>query len=174
MSESDFETELRALRPAAPSPQLSGRVARELRSPHRTTVRTADTLPNPRRSFARRLIPPIAWASAGAVASLGVMFWLTGGDALPRLLRGNVEGVGTAGVDASRHALSRQLAAVETSRQLVSAEEEELVFEPADEPARRVRFTYLETHAWSDPQSGVRVEFEVPREDIVLIPVGMQ
>ena len=43
-----------------------------------------------------------------------------------------------------------------------------------DEPARVVRYTTLEHHVWTHPVTGARLEVEVPREDIVLIPLAMQ
>ncbi|MEI9894844.1 MAG: hypothetical protein WDN28_13410 [Chthoniobacter sp.] len=46
--------------------------------------------------------------------------------------------------------------------------------ETDDGPAREVRYTYLERHAWSNPHTGARVYLEVPREDVYLLPVSLQ
>ena len=62
----------------------------------------------------------------------------------------------------------------ETTNELVATQDSEQVVETDDGPAREVRYTYLERHAWSNPSTGARVYLEVPREDVYLIPVSLQ
>ena len=49
-----------------------------------------------------------------------------------------------------------------------------MIYEDDQEPARLVRYSTLEHHVWTHPRTGARLEVEVPREDIVLIPIAMQ
>jgi hypothetical protein len=41
-------------------------------------------------------------------------------------------------------------------------------------PNRVVRYSSVERRAWADPATGARVEMEVPREDVLLVPVSFQ
>ena len=62
----------------------------------------------------------------------------------------------------------------ETTRELVSTEDSGELFETDEGPVREVRYSYLEHHAWANPRTGARVELEVPREDVFLLPVSLQ
>lgn len=39
---------------------------------------------------------------------------------------------------------------------------------------RQIRFSSIERHVWNDPDTGARMEVEVPREDVRFMPVAMQ
>ena len=63
----------------------------------------------------------------------------------------------------------------ESVAELVETEDEGLVYDSGDpQPQRQLRLRYLERHTWTNPQSGTVIEFEVPREDVVWMPVAMQ
>jgi len=62
----------------------------------------------------------------------------------------------------------------ETTHELVSTENSDQLIETDEGPAREVRYSYVERHAWSNPQTGARVVLEVPREDVYLVPVSLQ
>ena len=65
--------------------------------------------------------------------------------------------------------------AVETTRELISTDEEGQVLYPdGNTPMRQVRNRYRERHSWTNPRSGARVEIEIPREDVFLKPVSLQ
>jgi hypothetical protein len=65
--------------------------------------------------------------------------------------------------------------AVETTRELVSTEEEgQVLFRNGNSPVRQVRNLYREHHSWANPRTGARVEIEIPREDVYLKPVSLQ
>jgi hypothetical protein len=63
---------------------------------------------------------------------------------------------------------------VESSQALIEAAEDEFLFEELEEPARRVHFVFLERHTWIDPETDTLIAVEVPREDLLLVPVAMQ
>ncbi|HEX5176149.1 MAG TPA: hypothetical protein VFV83_03915 [Chthoniobacteraceae bacterium] len=63
---------------------------------------------------------------------------------------------------------------VASSRELIDAGEEEILYPHASEPAVRVRLRSIERHAWADTERGAFIAIEVPREDVLLIPVSMQ
>lgn len=165
MNESDLEAELRALRPVPPTARLLERIAAEL-----STNRERGDAPRAgvlERPWMQRhpWFAAMGWAGAGAAAVLLAMVaWqprvgvkATADAAIPVAI------VGEAGA-----------AEIETSSELIAATEEELSYEEEQEPTRRVRFTFLETHTWKDPDSGALITVEVPREELLLIPVAMQ
>lgn len=169
MNESDFEKRLRALQPSAPSPQLSERIREELAEPNaietsRYDPRSGRFVEAIRSIFALRLVRDLGWACAGAAATVAVIAILHRPDApVTPLVEASAP---MSEPDAFEHA--------ETTRELVSAEGSDELFESDEGPVREVRYSYLEHHAWSNPRTGARVEIEVPREDVFLLPVSMQ
>jgi hypothetical protein len=120
-----------------------------------------------KRGFLHILLRDFGWACAGAVAALAVLALLPA-----KLAR-----------TSAPHAKSEPSAAVattntfehdDTTNELVATQDSEQVVETDGGPAREVRYTYLERHAWSNPTTGARVYLEVPREDVYLIPVSLQ
>ena len=169
-NESEFENQLRTLRPVAPSLALEKSIARRLAS-----VRALATVEAPaavvrrrefeieRPSLLDRIFPGLRWAFAGAAAAVAVI------SAINHFDRPENSPPASA------------LTAVEPdfepegiTRELVSAEDGGVIYEDEQEPARLVRYTTLEHHVWTHPVTGARLEVEVPREDIVLIPIAMQ
>ncbi len=157
MNEPDFENQLRALRPLAPSASLEENIARELTSPRAiATVESRGEAPG----FFERIFPGLRWAFAGAAGAAAVLL------AMGRLQPPSV-------LPATQSA-SADFETVEVTRDLVAAEDGGLVYEDEDEPARLVRYTTIERHVWTHPGSGARLEVEIPREDVVIVPIAMQ
>ena len=179
MNESDFENELRAQRPAAPSPQLAERIAGELtdlqpasangalvplRAQPVAHLRTADVVKK-RAPAPFAWLRSLGWVCTGALAVFAVLV-LTHMPDLSRSpdLAGNPPPL----ADAS------DFQPAEESSELVAAEDQGFVFDEDQTPQRQVRLTYVERHSWTNPATGAVLEFEIPREDIVLMPVAMQ
>ena len=158
-NESDFERELRALRPAAPSPALGDRITREM-SAHAAATTKADVA----RSPWGRLFSGLGWAVAGAAATIAALaatdtFHTRSIPALPKT------------VD---NAAKSDFEPVGVTRELIAAEDGGFVSDDTQEPTRLVRYTTLERHTWTDPATGAQLQVEVPREDMILMPVAMQ
>ena len=169
-NESEFENQLRALRPAAPSPALEESIAREFAS-HRAlaTVETRAAVIRRRDvemdapGFFDRIFPGLRWAFAGAAAAAAVFLAM------------NHFQQPTAASPAKSVAITEpDFEHVEVTRDLVTAEDGGIVYENEEEPARLVRYTTVEHHVWTHPVTGARLEVEIPREDIVLVPIAMQ
>ena len=169
-NESDFENQLRALRPLAPSPALEENIARQL-GPHRAiaTIETRAAVIQQREfdgerpGFFDRIFPGLRWAFAGAAAAAAV-FAAIHHFAQP-----------TAPSTAPVVAVAEpDFEPVEVTRDLVAAEDGGLVYEEDEEPVRLVRYTTLERHVWTHPVTGARLELEIPREDLVLVSIAMQ
>ncbi len=173
MNESDFEKSLRALCPVAPSPGLSARIREELAES--TAVETLPThsrfgsLANVvREIFAIRLVRDLGWACAGAATAVAIITVFHRLDAPAVRLTVALAPAGEPVVEPDTFALA------ETSRELLSAEDSDELFETDEGPARQVRYSYREVHTWANPRTGARVELEVPREDVFFLPVSMQ
>ena len=155
-NESDFENQLRALRPITPSPVLAQNIERELAPPRISAEADAPSL-------FERLFPGLRWALAGAAGAAAV--FLVMNHLQPPVVAPAAQTVATADAD---------FEALEVTRDLVATEDGGLVYEDADEPARLMRYTTLERHVWTHPVTGARLEVEIPREDVVLVPIAMQ
>jgi hypothetical protein len=159
MNESDFENELRALRPAAPSPELEQAIARDLAAPLRTAPRAAVIR---RRRERISLFAGLSWAFGGAVlATVCIWLWHQGSAAGPG---GEIAAAETSA-----------FVPTETTRELIATEDAGVFFgSEGEEPAQAVRYSSIERHGWTNPTTGARIEVEVPRVDVVFLPVSIQ
>jgi hypothetical protein len=162
MNEPEFEEQLRAIRPAAPRRAVEDRIAAEI-----GRVATVGTLQPPARSIFTRLLPGLGWSAAGAAIGIATMLAL--------------------GLTHERPAQSKQATpqapaatAVELSdsdmeleHEVLDVEEQGIVDGTDAGPSRLVRYESMERRRWSDGKGAVTV-LEVPREDLVLIPVSFQ
>ena len=159
MNESEFEKELRALSPAAPSASLAARVASEMQKPILPAQPRAGAIPRPAPAAApwRGLLRILG----GSIAVAAAISFLTTRDPQPQ-----PQVVPIVAVSGEPD---------ESTDELISADDEGLVYDAAfGTPQRQLRMLYLERHTWTNPATGAVIEFEVPREDIVLMPVAMQ
>ena len=166
-NEPEFENELRALRPLAPSPALEEGIARQLATQRAlvTVEKNAAVIPRreldleiARPGFFERIFPGLGWACAGAAAAVAVVF------AIHRF-ETPMSVVAVAEADFEPQSISRDI---------VTAEDHGIIYEDDAEPARLVRYTLVEHRVWTHPVTGARLEVEVPREDLVLVPVAIQ
>jgi hypothetical protein len=157
MNDSDLEAQLRALSPAAPSAGLASRIERELAAAPRA-VATAGVIARPTRAaLVLRGLRDLGWAGAGAGAMLAAM-----------ALFSPVKKAAPPVVEEQAYEPA------ESSRELVAVDDSNELIETEDGPVRQVRYTYRERMAWAHPGTGARLEIEVPREDVVLLPVSLQ
>lgn len=165
-NESELEERLRALSPAAPPPTLAESIARELKPREMAVavrVPTAAVLARPvasSRSFPG-FLRGLGWACAGACAALAII----------AMERGRVQ-VPPAQVSVAVAEPAFDLA--ESSAEILAAEDEGLVYSDDEALARRVRYSSIERHVWTNASTGARMEIEIPREDIRLMPVAFQ
>ena len=170
MNESDFENQLRTLRPIAPSRSLEEGIARQLASQRslatvetRVAVIHRDGVEVERVGFFERFFPGLGWALAGAAAAVAL-----------------TATIHHFGQPAASPALSSTVVSapdfepVEVTHDLIATEDGGVIYEDEQEPARLVRYMTLEHHVWTHPVTGARLEVEIPREDIVLVPIAMQ
>jgi hypothetical protein len=163
MNESDVEKELRLLTPMKPSAQLANRIAADLNRPDARIQQPASGLLTRSKPFARPWFLVLVGVTT-AVAALMAIVWSM--KPSPEAIVGGMERSVEVAV------LSETPDRSET--ELIETQDEGVIYDDTDEPQRQVRMVYLERHTWTNPRTGAVVEFEVPREDIVLMPVAMQ
>lgn len=163
MNEPEFEEQLRAIRPAAPRRAVEDRIAAEI-----GRVATVGTLQPPARSIFTRLLPGLGWSAAGAAIGIATMLalGLTG----ERPARSKHEA--TSQTPAAT-AVELSDSDMELEHEVLDIEEQGIVDGTDAGPSRLVRYESMERRRWSDGTGAVTV-LEVPREDLVLIPVSFQ
>lgn len=170
MSEFEFEHELRRTQPAQVSDALRRAVTADMALSESPSQKVASGVLRRGHAVngASRFFFRIAFAlGAAALLACAIVGLRPGMDDT------SFKNVG-ARVMPSNTAAAAALTPVESSRQLIDAGDEEFLFPESQEPALRVRLRSVERHAWADAQGGALIAVEVPREDIVLIPVSMQ
>jgi hypothetical protein len=166
MNLSDFENELRNLRPSPAPGRLEDAVSAQLvRVP--TSVPPAGKIQRGDESRFDRILSGLCWATAGAAAAVIVTVYL--GEE-----RSTSVATNTNQDSAAIPSDLTYFEPAESDRQLVSAEAGAVFYGEDEEPAREFRYNSLERHVWANPSTGARVEVQVPRQDIVLVPVSFQ
>lgn len=172
MNESDLENELQKLRPSAPPAALEEAIARELRGlvvtapfPTPRAHQLSGTISRSKPRLFSRLFSGLCWAGAGAAAAL--------------LASASLDRLHTPAAPGAQPALAATVSEnvfeeTESSRHLLDTEDTGLIYTEEQEPTRVVRYSSLERYVWANPATGARVEVEVPREDLVLVPVSYQ
>jgi hypothetical protein len=174
MNDPDLEKNLRyLLRPAEPTSDLRRRIQEELDADQAPSRRQADELPRAATpGWLEQLLRGFGWACAGAAAVLTILIVLPSRHrSTPTAERSSTT------AEVASEVVATQPAAFEhdeTTHELVSAENSDQLVETDDGPARAVRYSYVERHAWSNPQTGASVVLEVPREDVYLLPVSLE
>ena len=178
MNESDLEQELRKLVPVRPGDRLFQAIENELGTMASVVVAAPRVLE--RRvdhqlqeeagwhwvwSFLRGL----SWAGVGAAAAVAIMMSHVNQRTTLASSTEQTVNVSAAAEDAAP--VQRE----EMVNEFVSAADEGLVIdEEAGEAQRRVRFSFIERHFWTNPETGAVIEFEVPRDDVLTMPIAMQ
>ena len=164
MNESEFENELRALRPLTPPTALEAGIARDLAAAPSAEDGTRDEARWSRDGWTvRRLFSRLGWALGGAAVASVIILSPYG----PRPSQAQ------RAPDPANRATASFLP-TESSRELVGAENGGLLYDENHAPSQVLRYSSLERHTWANPSTGARLEVEVPREDVVLVPVSFQ
>jgi hypothetical protein len=158
MNEPDFERQLRALHPATPLRTLEDRIAQDL-----APAPAAALMEVRKPSWLERLLRGLGWSALGASAAVVAMLTLN-------LTREN-PGMPTSDLPARLAAATE--ADVKLEQQLLEVADEGIIEVSSDGPVRQMRYHSLERRQWKDDDGAVTV-VEVPREDVVHVPVSIQ
>jgi len=172
MNESDLEDELRGMQPARVSGSLRAGIEAELMPRSEIPVRAVATVRrgNLVEGILQLFFRTSLTLGAAALVACGILaLRLAPNDSNLQPSGGNLAERGKVG-----HPSAGSFLPIESSRKLIDAGEEEVLYSEASDPAVRVRLRSIERHAWADMERGAFIAIEVPREDVVLIPVSMQ
>ncbi len=159
MNESEFEDQLRALRPSRPSRELESKIARGIGP---VAVPRAGVVPGEKKSLLERFLPALGWAAVGAAAAVTVMLSLN-------LAKGNLPRpqADTVAVNPTNEPTSDGF-----SGDVLDASDEGIV-DDGSNVGRVIRYSSVERRSWTD-SSGALTVVEVPREDVLVLPVTIQ
>jgi hypothetical protein len=172
MNESDFEAELRQMRPAPVRDAVRMAIEADLKptakSPASGVITTMRAANRGYRFLQIIFRTGLTLGTAALVASaiVGVRLGVSGNSPETGAPLGAAPEIASAAAGSFLR--------VASSRELVDAGDEEILYPDAADPAMRVRLRSIERHAWADMERGAFIAIEVPREDVVLIPVSMQ
>ncbi|MGC9450812.1 MAG: hypothetical protein ACP5I4_05130 [Oceanipulchritudo sp.] len=161
MSLEDFrelERELRSARPVQPRSSLRREIELGLQKAAR------------RRRLAR-LRSITAWGGLAAAASILVVFGILLFNGRLPVGKGSGPAVPALAVDSAPSRPDDEFQAVLAENNLKNRIDEGIVFLRNGLTARRYRYEFIDRVVWENPASGAVVEMEIPREEVVLVPV---
>lgn len=161
---SQLEAELKMLRPAAPSVQLSTRIDAAL-----ATVAVSEPARKVRRTSRVWWLWAAALPAAAAVALVAVV-WAR---RVPMGTTG-ARGAGTTLAAAQTAAATELFKPVAAENVLYAVSDEGLVTLDDGTAARRERFQYVDTITWKNPRTNASVRWTMPREEVRVVPVKFQ
>ncbi len=173
MNESEFENQLRALPPLPPSASLESAISRQLSqapSPEPEHAARAGELAHGGEGgrIIQLLVARLAWALGGAAATAVCMLAFYH----PEPRQSAMAPANTAKI--TKKTASEAFVPLESSRELLGAENGGVVYDDDHIPREVLSYSSMERHAWSNPVTGARVEVEMPRRDMLLVPVSFQ
>jgi hypothetical protein len=168
MNESEFESSLRRFTPVKPSPDLAQGIATALErrvptlaAPPRRSPATSET------SFLGVWLDRLLWSALGATAAVAITLAIRPAPVPePALTVTQNESAATA---ATAPAFQKVL----TSNEALDWKDEGIHFDSSGQPVLRLRRTAVEHQAWADLQNAGVVQVEVPRQEVMYVPVQL-
>lgn len=174
MNESDFENELRKLRPATPSRELQEGIARELseciQTPAQHREHRAGTN-DVRVSWVTLWLDRLFWSGIGAASAvLALMaFEKPQGTRAPEVAHQHPRSVSHEVVPLDASVLQPVLASEED----LGWRDEGVQFDPHGQPMLKLTRMAVERQAWADLTHAGVVQMEKPRQETVWVPVTL-
>ena len=168
MNESEFESSLRRFTPVKPSPDLAQGVAAALER------RAPGPVSQPRRapttsetSLLGRWLDRLLWSALGATAAVAITLAIRPAPAPePALTVTQHDAATTAPV-------APAFQKVLTSSEALDWKDEGIHFDSSGQPVLKLRRTAVEHQAWADLQNAGVVQVEVPRQEVMYVPVQL-
>jgi hypothetical protein len=152
-----LEQELARLVPGRPDPHLQARLRETVAA---ESARQRSSLPAParRRSWWRQALP------LAAAAAFGIGTWVILGTTADRF-------GGAAGDAPAAASADGQFRPVRAQNTLIGVDEAGIVNLQGGQLARSVRYRFMDSVRFENPEDGSIIEMKVPREEILLVPV---
>lgn len=170
MNESELEQKLRSLRPSRPSHELEVNIGRELAP---APIARAGILVAERKSWLERLAPALGWAGLGAAAAVIAMLSLNLLNGGPHPKSDEVRPVLQASAPEGQAASPSISDAALAAEDVLDASYDGVVDDGENGIGRRIRYSSIERRSWTETDGAVTV-VEIPREDVVVLPVSVQ
>lgn len=152
-NDTQLESLLRGLAPAAASPALSQRVDEELKLDMSWLNTTSS---RPRRTV--KWFASASWAALGATAAVAVMSYLPA----------------PATTGAGVLATTPTVLPISTIREWEDVQDEGIHYTHERLPEQHLRVIARERQTWIDPRDGAQMTVEYPREQKLVLPVSFQ
>jgi hypothetical protein len=164
---SELEAELRQLRPAPVSVELSARIEVALTQ---TGAATAGVLPRPRQRRGFWSILALGLTTATALFLLGIGFYNKPSTQMSPIVAQSPASA------SSPDGLDSGLRPSALTRVVYHKQDEGFIFSPnqSEHLLRRVRYDTRETMQWRNPLTGASLRVSYPAEQVVLTPVSFQ
>jgi hypothetical protein len=165
----ELESELKRLRPRAPSASLVSRIGADL-------ART-DTGPGTVRRASSGYRTATTWSSwkwlnwrTAAIAAAALALAATG---FVRYARSGQPPVASASAPRNPGvAAPNAYQAVSVANVLYEFRDEGLVATADNTPAQRVRYRYVDTYVWKDPKNNASIKWSFPRDEVRVVPAA--
>lgn len=160
LNDTQIESLLRGLAPAAPSPELTQRVDEELK----LDMSWLNTPSRQKRT--PRWISATSWTALGAAAAVAVMSYMPG----PSI----TSPAAVAGTSAAPSLTTPTVLPVSTIREWEDVKDEGIHYNKQRLPEQHVRVITRDRQSWIDPRDGAQITVEIPREQKLVLPVAFQ
>lgn len=150
-----FEKKLKSLQPQPLSKELESRIMGNILAE--------------KASKTRYYRPIIGALVAAAILLMGVGLWFINVKSNPSPKSPLMAYEGVAVLDS--FAGGAELQPIHAKNTLLGRVDEGVIFLNNGISARRYRYQFIDTVTWEDPADGARISMEIPREEIVLVPV---
>lgn len=171
----ELEAELKALRPRRPSPQLAVRIEVDLNAQSELSTMGARPVAEEKKVI-RWAWFGAALAAAATVAVIATVSVLNSGNQPAKDV-----GASLVAAPSSNHVAAIEPAAatnkfrpVRASNVLYDLKDEGVVYLGDKTPARQVRYRYLDTYTWKNPQSNASLKWSVPRDEVRVMPASLK
>lgn len=183
MNESEFESSLRRFTPVKPSPDLAQGIATALE--RRASAAVSVSVSTSRRASAEPAtsllwvwLDRMLWSALGAAAAVAVTLTVVRPVPVPAPVSASApttEPTFTVTQQAPAQAapVAPEFQKVLTSNETLDWKDEGIHFDSTGQPVLKLQRTAVEHQAWADLQNAGVVQVEVPRQEVMYVPVPL-
>ncbi|MCZ6673901.1 MAG: hypothetical protein O7C75_13295 [Verrucomicrobia bacterium] len=157
-SNEELEKELASLKPQAPSEILEAKIDTALRGPEENY-----------QNFPNRFWPNIVWAAAASLALVAAIFFFGPGTEDESLSINLTQYNSTETISTEFNGYEP----IEAEQHLIEALDEGIIFNSDNEPMRRLRYQFVDTVTLVHKTDGSVFRMEVPREEVLYVPLTL-
>jgi hypothetical protein len=178
MNESEFESSLRRFTPVKPSPDMAQSIATTLerRIAHPVSAPAAASRRVPAEPATSPLwvwLDRLLWTTFGATAAVAITLAVRPVSAPTPTAEPALTVTQPASTPAPAAPINSDFQKVLTSNETFDWKDEGIHFDSAGQPMLKLQRTAVEHQAWADVQNAGVVQVEVPRQEVMYVPVPL-